>query len=84
MNNVKQKCIVTDRGGPWSEGVGYTKAASGADQGAGAGGPAVKAMAHGAGAASRNKGRAGLANLREVHHNGGTKSIGTGSTNPPR
>jgi len=84
MNAVKQKCIVSDRGGGWSEGVGYTKAASGSDAGSGAGGPAVKTKAVGSGAAVRMKGQAGRRNSSEVHHNGGLHSIKTGSTNPPR
>lgn len=85
MNSVNQKCRVGDRGGPFSEGVGYTKAASGADAGAGAGGPAVKTKPVGSGAATnRMAAQSGRRNAREVHHNGGLTSIGQGSTNPPR
>ncbi len=85
MNAVKQQCIVGDRGGPWGTGIGFTKSASGADAGSGAGGPAVKASkAVTNDGAVRNKGRANRARSSEVHHNGGTQSIGAGSTNPPR
>lgn len=84
MNSVNQKCIVSDRGGAWSEGTGYAKAASGSDQGAGSGGPAVKTKAIGTGGATRNKPQAARYNSREVHFNGGTQSIPQGSTNPPR
>ncbi len=85
MNPVNQKCIVGDRGSPFSEGLGYVKAASGSDTGAGAGGPALKAKPVGSGAAgNRMSAQSGRRNAKEVHHNGGTVSIGQGSTNPPR
>lgn len=85
MNSVAQKNIVSDRGGPFNEGVGFTKAASGADAGAGAGGPALKAKPVSSGAATnRMAAQSGRRNPQEVHHNGGTVSIGQGSTNPPR
>lgn len=83
MNAVKQKCIVTDRGAGFSEGVGFTTAASGSDK-TGSGGPAVKTKAVSSGGTAFMKGQAGRRNPTEVHHNGGTMSIKGGSTNPPR
>lgn len=85
MNDAPIKNRVTDRGGAWGTGVGFTKAASGSDSNAGAGGPAVKTMQppRENDGTSRNAGRAGRATV-DTHFNGGTQSIRTGSTNPPR
>lgn len=82
-NKIPQQAQVSGRGGPWSTGTGFSKSASGSDDGAGAGGPAVKAKKPMTMDNKRNSANSRIFGST-VHHNGGTHSIPRGSTNPPR
>ena len=79
--DIPNKARNTTRSAAWSSGVGIASPGSGA----GAGGANLKKpYPTQTGGSALNKGRSRLAQVKEVHHNGGTTSIAEGSASPAR